>query len=59
MNVPGGEREPRPSDEELRAMLPMVLNLQKLIQVRLERAIRPGEELGIISVTSCNNHSCS
>jgi hypothetical protein len=59
MNVPGGEGEPRLSDEELKAMLPIVLNLQKLIQVRMERAIRPGEELGIISVTSCNSHSCS
>jgi hypothetical protein len=51
--------ESAPSEEELRAMLPTVLQLQKLIQDRLSRAMRPNGEPFNISLTSCDHHSCN
>jgi hypothetical protein len=53
------EEEPRLSDEQAQAMMPMVLELQRLIQSRMRQTLRPGEELGIISLTSCTNNSCN
>jgi hypothetical protein len=51
--------ESRLSDEELQALMPMVLQLQRLIQDRVGRGLRPREELAVISITSCNNNSCN
>ena len=59
MSTPSPERETVPTEADLEAMLPTVLELQKLIQERLGRGLRPRDELAIISVTSCNHHSCS
>jgi hypothetical protein len=59
MARPRADEELQPSEEELRAMMPSVLDLQRLIQERLTRGVRPRDELGIISLTSCNNNSCN
>jgi hypothetical protein len=52
-------KEPTPSEEELQAMMPTVLQLQRLIQDRLSRALRPNGEPFSISLTSCNHNSCN
>jgi hypothetical protein len=50
---------PNPDDPEFKAMLPMVLELQKLLEERFRRPLRPGNEVASISLTSCDHHSCN
>ena len=59
MARPRSEEEFEASEEDLQAMMPMVLSLQRLLQERLRRGVRPRDELAIISLTSCNNNSCN
>jgi hypothetical protein len=59
MSTPLAGEELTPSAEELRAMLPIVLELQRLIEERTRPGAVPREELGSISCTSCAHHSCN
>ncbi len=53
---------PAPTDEELqRLVMPTILELQKVLVERFRRptTMRPGDELAVVSVTSCNQQSCN
>jgi hypothetical protein len=52
-------QEPRPTQEELEAMMPNVLELQRLFMDRMRRALRPRDEFAVVSCTSCDNQSCN
>jgi hypothetical protein len=57
--VSAGERPPPTTEEQLLEMRPIVLELQKLLQARILRGLRSGDEVASISLTSCDHHSCN
>ncbi|MEV7187331.1 hypothetical protein [Kitasatospora sp. NPDC093102] len=47
------------SPEDLaKQVMPSVLELQKLLVERTRRALPDGGDVAVVSVTSCNHHSC-
>jgi len=61
MPQPGQPLTPSPGEPQ-EDMMPIVLELQKLLLERLKGVGRPGrtlpDDVAIVSITSCDHHSC-
>jgi len=52
-------QERTPTEEEVQAMTPSVLELQRLIMDRIRSAVTARPGLAAISCTSCDSNSCN
>jgi len=60
MASPPAGQPTTPTQDELAAMIPTVLELQRLIQDRVNNALRARPaEVAAISCTSCDSQSCN